>query len=107
MAFTNDVEPLIVDLGQQVAAIKLDRFAETAAIARRPYKCIDVEPYLGIGVPGDLVALDRDVPPRRLGQNFRKLAERCAQFCSRRSFFVVGIKQKGEILTRYRGRAVQ
>jgi hypothetical protein len=74
---------------------------------RRRYERVDIEPQVGIGVPCDLVGLNRDVLLRRLRQDFRKLAKRRTQFCSRRSFFVVGIQEKGEILARYCRRPVQ
>ena len=107
VALADRVEPFVVDLRQQVAPIQVDRFAEAAPIVRGRGKCVHVEPHVGVGVPREFLGIDVDVAVCRLGQASLHILQRGAQLRSRSAFFVVGVEQKGEILARYRGGAVQ
>ena len=95
MPLAHGVEPFVVDLRQKVAAIEIDRFADSIAVAARLDERIDVEPDVGLRVPSDFVAIDRDVSLRGPRQNFRQFAQRRAQLRSRRAFLVVGVKEEG------------
>ncbi len=78
VALANGVEPLVVDLGQKVAAVQFDRFGRAAAIRRSRGEGVHVEPEHGLRIPGNLVAVHHDVPLRGPRQDLRKLAERRA-----------------------------
>ena len=54
MPLADRIEPLIVDLGQEVAAVEVDRLVEVAAFSRLD-EGVDVEPEFAVAIPGDLL----------------------------------------------------
>ena len=102
MPLANGVEPLVVDLGQQVAAIEFDRFGR--ADCDRCDASTNASTSSQTSASGFHATFRRRRRRNRsagCGSVLQQFAQRRAQLRARGALFVVGVEQEREVLARH------
>lgn len=75
MSLADRVDPLVLNLLEEIAAIELDCLLESFSVARRGDELVDVEPRDRALILGDGIRLYDQPAFRRLGQDARKVVD--------------------------------